>query len=108
MENITLGQISGALLFVVGFIGAIEFLAFRMRKYIKATMKDEIEPLKSELHKNSINTMKNTICNDNIPLSERISVGKEYIEKGGNGAVKIYLHELEKQYEENIRKEAKI
>ena len=107
MESITLGQISGLLTFVVGFIGAIEFLAYRMRKYIKTTMKDEIEPLKIELNKNSLNTMKNTICNDNIPLSERITVGKEYVEKGGNGAVKIYLHELEKQYEENIRKEVK-
>lgn len=103
MENITIGQISSVLLFGVAFIGAIEFLALRMRKYIKTTMKDEIEPLKEELHKNSLNTMKNTICNDNIPMTERISVGREYIEKGGNGAVKIYLHKLEEQYESMIK-----
>lgn len=107
MENITIGQIGSWLAFGVAFIGAIEFLALRMRKYIKTTMKDEIEPLKEELHKNSLNTMKNTICNENIPLSERISVGREYIEKGGNGAVKIYLHKLEERYE-NIIKEGKL
>ena len=48
--------------------------------------------------------MKNTICNDNIPLSERVSVGREYIEKGGNGAVKIYVHKLEQKYENELNK----
>ena len=65
--------------------------------------KREINSIKIELNKNSLNTMKNTICNDRIPLSERISVGKEYIDKGGNGAVKIYLHQLEKKYEKSLK-----
>lgn len=102
MESVTLGQISTLVGFLVALIGGIEFLALRMRKYIKTTMQDEIDPLKEELRKNSLNTMKNTICNDNIPLSERVSVGKEYIEKGGNGAVKIYVHKLEEQYEKQL------
>lgn len=105
MENITLGNLEGAIIFAVSFIGAIEFLALRMRKYIKTTMQDEIEPLKKELNENSLNTMKNTICNEMIPLSERVSVGKKYVDKGGNGAVKIYLHQLEEEYEREIRKE---
>lgn len=103
MENITIGDLSGVLLFAVAFIGAIEFLALRMRRYIKTTMQDEIEPLKDELHKNSLNTMKNTICNDRIPLSERVSVGRDYIDKGGNGAVKIYVHQLEQEYEKELK-----
>ena len=49
--------------------------------------------------------MKNTICNENIPLSERIIVGKEYLEKGGNGAVKIYYHKLEEEYEKKLQKD---
>ena len=102
MENITLGQISTLVGFLVVLIGGIEFLALRMRKYIKKTMQDEIDPLKEELKKNSLNTMKNTICNDKIPLSERVSVGREYIEKGGNGAVKIYVHRLEEEYENEL------
>ena len=108
MENITLGDISKIIAFLVALIGGIEFLALRMRKYIKATMKDEIEPLKEELRQNSLNTMKNTICNENIPLKERIEVGKEYIEHGGNGAVKIYYHGLEERYERELKKEGKI
>ena len=103
MENITIGDLSSVLLFAVAFIGAIEFLALRMRRYIKTTMKDEIEPLKKELKQNSLNTMKNTICNDKIPLSERVSVGRDYIDKGGNGAVKIYVHQLEQEYEKELK-----
>lgn len=108
MENLTMGDLAKMLLFAVSFIGAIEFLALRMRKYIKSTMQDEIDPLKKELRQNSLNTMKNTICNENIPLKERIEVGKEYIEHGGNGAVKIYFHGLEERYEKQLREEGKI
>ena len=108
MEHLTLGDLSKMMLFAVSFIGAIEFLAMRMRKYIKTTMKDEIEPLKKELDKTSLNTMKNTICNDKIPLSERVSVGKDYIDKGGNGAIKIHVHHLEEEYEEELKKEGRI
>ena len=106
--NISLGTTCQLIILAASFIGAIEFLALRMRNYIKNTMQSEIDPLKEELRKNSLNTMKNTICNDNIPLSERLSVGKEYIEKGGNGAVKIYIHKLEDDYEKQVKKENKI
>ena len=104
MENITIGQIGGALVFLTTIIGAVEFLALRMRKFIQ----NEIKPLKEELNRNSLNTMKNTICNENIPLSERIIVGKEYLEKGGNGAVKIYYHKLEEEYGKKLAKEEKL
>lgn len=107
MNNITIGDIGLALGTLVALITGVEFLALRMKKYIKTTMKDEIEPLKEELHKNSLNTMKNTICNENIPITERLEVGKEYIEKGGNGAVKIYYHKLEEEYEKELAKEGK-
>ena len=69
--------------------------------------KQEIAILKEELRKNSLNTMKNTICNENIPISERLIVGKEYIDKGGNGAVKVYLHNLSDEYEEQLKGEHK-
>lgn len=66
--------------------------------------KKEIQKVKDELRKNSLNTLKNTICNENLPLSERITAGKEYIDKGGNGAVKIYIHRLEKKYNKELEK----
>ena len=49
MENITLGNIIGILTFAVTFIGAIEFLAMRMRKFIKSTVKDEIDTIRDSI-----------------------------------------------------------
>lgn len=66
--------------------------------------KEEIQKIKDELNKNSLNTLKNTICNENIPLSERVEAGREYIDKGGNGAVKIRVHQLEEKYEKELEK----
>ena len=128
MENITLGQIQSIITFIATSItsgGIIVVFALKIGKNIldktlepfnkKIDEMDKqrkeqhnetlaiIDTLKIELNKNSLNTMKNTICNDNIPLSERVSVGKEYIEKGGNGAVKIYVHKLEEEYEEQLK-----
>ena len=108
MQNITLGQMSEWLILIVGIYTAIEFLAFRMRKYIKTTMQDEIEPLKNELKENTLNTLKNTICNTNIPISERLEAGKKYIERGGNGGIKIYYHNLEQEYERKLQKEERL
>lgn len=128
MQNITLGQIQTIFVFIATFItsgGIIIAFALKIGKKIldnslepfnkKIDEMDKqrkeqhnetlaiIDTLKIELNKNSLNTMKNTICNDKIPLSERVSVGKEYIEKGGNGAVKIYVHKLEEEYEEQLK-----
>ena len=114
MENVTIGSLLAILTFAVTFIGAIEFLAMRMRKFIKSTVKDEIDPIKNEidhikveLNENSLNTMKNTICNELIPISERIDVGERYITKGGNGAVKLYYHQLEEKYNKEIKERKK-
>ena len=69
--------------------------------------KEEIQKIKDELNKNSLNTLKNTICNENIPLSERVAAGREYIDKGGNGAIKIRVHQLEDKYEKELEKGGK-
>ena len=137
MSEVTVGQISESLKLIAGIIassGTICGIAlFIFKKILNKTLDDKLEPFEkrmdnmekaridqhketndkfesitNELNKNSLNTMKNTICNENIPLSERIEVGKEYIEKGGNGAVKIYYHKLEEEYEKKLQKEDKL
>lgn len=120
MENITLGQLQTTIIFLATFLtsGGI-ILAFAL-KVIKSIIHNQITPLcnsmkqdikqiqednkalHEELKRNSLNTMKNTICNEAIPLTERISVGREYIEDGGNGAIKILVHTLEDKYEQQI------
>ena len=125
MENITLGQLQTTIIFLATFLTfelkigkkildkSLEPFNKRIDEMDKLRVeqhketKEEIKKLKEELDKNSLNTMKNTICNENIPLSERIDVFKEYVDKGGNGAVKIYGHQLEERYEKELKEGGK-
>lgn len=121
MENITLGEIQTIIVFFATLFtsgGVIVAVASKVLKNIVIkqitplcnNMQEEIKKIQEdnkmiheELKRNSLNTMKNTICNDKVPLSERIKVGKEYIEAGGNGSVKILVHTLEEKYEKELK-----
>lgn len=69
-------------------------------------VKEDNKTIHNELLKNSIDTMKIAICSEELPLSERVSIGREYIKKGGNGAIKIKVHVLEEKYEEELKNNA--
>lgn len=84
-----------------------------IRDFLMKEIKDDIKELKkdnksihAELLKNSLDTMKIAICSEELPLSERVSIGKEYIDKGGNGAIKIKVHVLEDEYEKELKQSA--
>jgi hypothetical protein len=40
-----------------------------------------------------------TIMSEEMPMSERLIAGKKYVDLGGNGDVKQFLHQLEAQCE---------
>lgn len=84
-----------------------------IRDFLMKEIKDDIKELKkdnksihAELLKNSLDTMKIAICSEELPLSERVSIGKKYIDKGGNGAIKIKVHVLEDEYEKELKQSA--
>lgn len=84
-----------------------------IRNFLMKEVKDAIKELKKdnksihdELLKNSLDTMKIAICSEELPLSERVSIGKDYIDKGGNGAIKIKVHVLEDEYEKELKNNA--
>lgn len=93
-----------------------DFLLKEIKEEIKTDIKDlkrEIKDIKadnkaihSELLKNSLDTMKIAICSEELPLSERVSIGKYYVDKGGNGAIKIKVHVLEDEYEKELKNNA--
>ena len=93
-----------------------DFLLKEIKEEIKTDIKDlkrEIKDIKadnkaihSELLKNSLDTMKIAICSEELPLSERVSIGKNYVDKGGNGAIKIKVHVLEDEYEKELKNNA--
>lgn len=51
---------------------------------------------KIEVHdeKQYLGILRLTIMSENMPISERIIAGKEYIDKGGNGDVKKFYKEF--------------
>lgn len=115
MENITLGEISGWILFAVAFIGGVEFLALRMRKYIKATMNDELEPIKNNQVKHDerldqieLSSDKNFIVRflsdieqdnniDEVEKERFYEIYKRYKELGGNSYVSHKVEKLQKE-----------
>ena len=49
MENITLGEISVFLAFIVALIGSLEFILSRLKKWFKMALNKEIEPIKEQI-----------------------------------------------------------
>lgn len=116
MEHLTFGDLSKMMVFAVSFIGAIEFLALRMRNYIKGTMKDELEPIKDNqlkhderLNEIELSSDKNFLVrylsdveNDNqideIEKERFYEVYQRYRQLGGNSYV---AHKVEKLQKEN-------
>lgn len=55
MENITLGQISVFLAFIVGLISSLEFILARLKKWFKTAL----EPIKKEINNTELNSCMN-------------------------------------------------
>lgn len=78
---------------LIGLAGAILVAlinnAFQNRSLDKRLKKIEEHDLKQYL-----GILRLTIMSENMPISERIIAGKEYIDRGGNGDVKKYYKEF--------------
>ncbi len=49
MENITIGQVSAALVFIVAFAAAVKSIKKDMKKWVAEAMKDQVDALKKDL-----------------------------------------------------------
>lgn len=73
MEQITLGDISSTILFIVALIGGIEFLVIRIKKI----MDKQLEPIKQQIQENAITSIKSDLINY-LSLAEKdLLVGKQ-------------------------------
>ena len=115
MKDITLEQIATAIAFLVTLIGGVEFLAMRMRKYIKSTMEDEIKSIKENqvkhderLNQLELSSDKNFIVRfladieQNNPIDEVekerfYEIYQRYRELGGNSYVAHKVEKLQKE-----------
>lgn len=108
MENITLGQISAVITFVVAFISGLSILYSKIKIVIKETLKEELEDLKKGLKEESLSRCKNDlvvimskIANGYIPTKEEIIVLYEtknkYNQLGGDSYVDDMFEKLKKE-----------
>lgn len=59
-----------------------------------ATINGKINKIDKYNHENWLTLQKLTLMNPEMPMSERIAAGKLYVDHGGNGDCKAYLHQL--------------
>lgn len=64
----------------------------------------KLDKQRDTVEKQHLDVLRLTIMSPNMPVSERLIAGAEYINKGGNGDVKKYVHELEKQCQSGMTK----
>lgn len=106
MENITLGQISDAIIFIVALVGGIGALYGLLMKGIK----NQLEPINDELKKEKMSRLKSELTTfmylaeqNNISNEQKILAHEdydEYIRNKGNS----YIHDKF----ESLHKEGKI
>lgn len=64
----------------------------------------KLDSQRDTVEKQHLDVLRLTIMSPNMPVSERLIAGAEYIKKGGNGDVKKYVHDLEKQCQNGLEK----
>lgn len=98
MGNLTLGEIiaGGAIILtVLGFLWKLHTLIRKVEK--------KIDNFEDNLNSNTLHTLRLVIINKEMPLSERLKAGKEYVEKGGNGEIHTLYEALQDKYKTQIK-----
>ena len=62
-------------------------------------LKKSVDTLIEHDHVQYMAILRLTVMSDNIPLSERINAGKEYLREHGNGDVEQYYNEVLKPHD---------
>lgn len=109
----TIAKIVGWLTVIIGGIVAIVKYYRKMKKKLDAVL-SAIEALTNKTdtlvkHDKAqyLSILRLTVMTDSIPLSERISAGREYIDQGGNGEVKEYIETHLLPYDKIVREKEK-
>lgn len=68
-------------------------------------LEKKYEDIDSMLKTNTLHILKLAVLNDNLPLTDRINAGEQYIKLGGNGFIKKKHEHLLDEYEQNNSKD---
>lgn len=78
---------------LIGLAGAI-LVALINNYYQNKNLDKRLGKIESHNEKQYLSILRLTIMSDNMPISERIIAGKEYIDRDGNGDVKKFYNEF--------------
>lgn len=96
---------------IAGAVTALIALAVKIVKVVKIIigffndLKQKVNTLVKHDKSQYMAILRLTIMSENIPLSERILAGKEYLENGGNGDVRHYYEKQLKPYDTVLKGE---
>lgn len=95
-----IAAVSSLLLALVNLVVA----AIQRRQSKKSGIQARLDSIENMLDKLSthsdmqyLSLLRLTVIDSDMPMSERLIAGKEYITRGGNGDVKAFYEELEKK-----------
>lgn len=97
------GSVAGAIAAIIALAVKIIGVIKKVQKYFK-DLRESVDELLAHDKDQYKQILKLTVMTENMPLSERISAAKKYLELGGNGDVKAYYEEHLKPYD-TIREE---
>lgn len=83
----------GEIIALIGMAGMIVVAIINAITQNK-TLAKRLDKIESHDEKQYLGILRLTIMSDNMPISERIVAGKEYIDRGGNGDVKKFYQEF--------------
>ena len=78
---------------VIGCFGAVLIEQIRNSKRL-SKMEERLEKLDKYNLRNYMNGLRSVIASSEMPYDERIIAGREYIDHGGNGAIKKLYNDL--------------
>lgn len=86
---------------VVTALTAITAFLFKIYNFFRKLEKkyDEMNDL---LKNNTIHLLKIAVLDDDLPLTDRIHAGEQYIKLGGNGFIKKKYERLLEEYEDSM------
>lgn len=95
---LTWGGISGAIVAIIALIAKIVGAVKNAKNYF-SDLKQNVDTLVEHDRTQYLAILRLTVMADNLPLSERIAAGKEYIKSDGNGDVKAYYETVLKPHD---------
>ena len=102
-DGVVIAIITSATSLVLALVNAV-IAAIQRRAQKKNDTKDRLDAIEKKLDKLTnhnelqyMSLLRLTVMDSDMPMSERLIAGREYLDRGGNGDVRKFYENLEKR-----------